>query len=101
MTFISSNDQVRRKELGEMLRIMRARISPTDVGLPTRVRSRTPGLRREDVAAAAGISITLYTWIEQGRDITVTPRVVDALARALRLTTVERTQLEHLASRSP
>jgi len=50
-------------------------------------RRNTPGLRREEVAQLAGVSVTWFTWLEQGRPVTPSPQVVDALARALRLDT--------------
>jgi transcriptional regulator with XRE-family HTH domain len=63
----------------------RAAIAPDSLGLPGGSRRRTPGLRREEVAALAGIGVTWYTWFEQGRDIRVSARVLDRIARALRL----------------
>lgn len=57
-----------RREFGEFLSSRRARVQPQDHGLPTGSR-RTPGLRREEVAALAGVSVSWYTWLEQGRDI--------------------------------
>ncbi|NSL50137.1 helix-turn-helix domain-containing protein, partial len=59
----------RHKELGDFLRTRRARIAPSQVGLPEGIRRRTPGLRREEVALLAGIGLTWYTWLEQGRSI--------------------------------
>ena len=56
----------RKTQLSEFLRSCRGRLSPSRVGLPERRRRRTPGLRREDVAALAGVSVTWYTWLEQG-----------------------------------
>jgi hypothetical protein len=78
----------RRAELAAFLRAQRARLRPEDVGLREYGNPglrRTPGLRREEVAALAGVSVTWYTWLEQARDIAASERVVDALARALRL----------------
>jgi transcriptional regulator with XRE-family HTH domain len=68
------------------------------VGLPDNggVR-RTPGLRREELAALAGVGVSWYTWLEQGRDINPSPEVLDALARALRLDPAERRTLFALA----
>jgi transcriptional regulator with XRE-family HTH domain len=74
-----------RSELSAFLRAQRARLRPADVGLPSAGLRRTPGLRREEVAELAGVSTTWYTWLEQGRPITASVQVVDALARALRL----------------
>src|SRR6266496_4849710 len=87
-----------RSELAAFLRERRARLRPGDVGLPDgTTRRRTPGLRREEVAELAGVSHTWYTWLEQGRPITTSAQVVDALARALRLTEDEHRHLRTLA----
>jgi transcriptional regulator with XRE-family HTH domain len=88
----------RRDELRAFLRSRRARLSPADVGLPDNGgRRRTPGLRREELAALAGVGVSWYTWLEQGRDINPSPDVLDALARALRLDPAERRTLFALA----
>jgi transcriptional regulator with XRE-family HTH domain len=88
----------RRGELSAFLRSRRARLSPADVGLPDDgARRRTPGLRREELAALAGVGVSWYTWLEQGRDIHPSPEVLDALARALRLDAAERATLFALA----
>jgi len=88
----------RRDELRAFLRSRRARLSPTDVGLPDDGgRRRTPGLRREELATLAGVGLSWYTWLEQGRDINPSPDVLDALARALRLDPAERRTLFALA----
>src|SRR6478736_8751291 len=88
----------RRDELRAFLRSRRARLSPADVGLPDYGgRRRTPGLRREELAALAGVGVSWYTWLEQGRDINPSPEVLDALARALRLDRAERRTLFALA----
>jgi transcriptional regulator with XRE-family HTH domain len=88
----------RRDELRAFLRSRRARLSPADVGLPDHGgRRRTPGLRREELAALAGVGVSWYTWLEQGRDINPSPEVLDALARALRLEPAERRTLFALA----
>ncbi|TVL92071.1 transcriptional regulator [Streptomyces sp. SAJ15] len=80
----------------------RARISPTDAGLPDGgARRRTPGLRREEVAVLAGVGASWYQWLEQGRDITVSPQVLDAVARVLRLSATERRHLYVLAGLNP
>ena len=72
----------RRDELRAFLRSRRARLSPADVGLPDNgARRRTPGLRREELAALAGVGVSWYTWLEQGRDLNPSPQVLDALAR--------------------
>lgn len=89
--------QARRRALGEFLRSVRARVTPSSVGLPTGLRRRTPGLRREEVAQLAGISITWYTWIEQGRDVSVSAHVWARLADVLHMTRAERHYLFELA----
>ncbi|MBL1067799.1 helix-turn-helix transcriptional regulator [Streptomyces sp. 7-21] len=87
----------RRPELAAFLRGRRARITPEEAGLPAGPRRRTPGLRREEVAQLAGIGITWYTWLEQGRPINASGQVLDAVARVLRLDEAEREHLYHLA----
>ncbi|WP_344752811.1 helix-turn-helix transcriptional regulator [Gryllotalpicola koreensis] len=87
-----------RRELGSFLRSRRERITPDHVGLPAGGRRRTPGLRREEVAMLAGVGVTWYTWLEQGRDISPSPEVIDAIARALRLDSDEREHLWLLAA---
>src|SRR5215468_9524439 len=94
----------RRTELGEFLRTCRARLTPLDVGLlegSASGRRRTPGLRREEIAQLSGVGVTWYTWLEQGRDISASVQVVDALARALLLTGDEDRHLRELAGVSP
>jgi transcriptional regulator with XRE-family HTH domain len=95
---VTASSPVRRDELRAFLRSRRARLSPADVGLPDDgARRRTPGLRREELAALAGVGVSWYTWLEQGRDIHPSPDVLDALARALRLDSAERATLFALA----
>jgi transcriptional regulator with XRE-family HTH domain len=89
--------EVRRHELAAFLRSRRERISPEQAGLPPASRRRTPGLRREEVATLAGVGVTWYTWLEQGRDIHASPQVLGAIARALLLDPHERTHLFTLA----
>ncbi|WHT16624.1 helix-turn-helix transcriptional regulator [Crossiella sp. CA-258035] len=91
----------RRAELRDFLRSRRARLTPAEVGLPETTRRRTPGLRREEVAVLAGVGVSWYTWLEQGRDITVSGEVLDAVARALRLAEPERAHLYRLAGLNP
>jgi transcriptional regulator with XRE-family HTH domain len=92
-----SLDDARRTELASFLRSRRERITPQDLGLTTSGRRRTPGLRREEVAQLAGVGVTWYTWLEQGRDITPSAQVLDAISRTLRLDRHERTHLFRLA----
>jgi transcriptional regulator with XRE-family HTH domain len=91
----------RRAELGQFLKARRARLSPGDFGMPRGSRRRTPGLRREEVALLAGVGITWYTWLEQGRQINASMQVLDAVARTLRLDRVEREHLYRLAEATP
>ena len=86
-----------KPELSEFLRSRRDRLRPVDVGLPDRGQRRVPGLRREEVASLAGVSTDYYVRLEQGRDITASEDVLDALARALQLDEAERLHLHHLA----
>ena len=88
---------LRRRELAGFLRSRRERIAPELVGLPPASRRRTPGLRREEVATLAGVGVTWYTWLEQGRDINASPQVLDAVARTLMLDPHERDHLFRLA----
>ena len=82
-----------RAQLSEFLKNCRARLQPAAVGLPQATRRRTPGLRREDVAALAGLSATWYTWLEQGRDVRASDRILESLSRTLRLSPEERDYL--------
>jgi transcriptional regulator with XRE-family HTH domain len=85
-------------DLGVFLRARREALHPTDVGLPDHGRRRTPGLRREEVAALAGVSIDYLTRIEQGRDVNPSPSVLAALSSALRLGSEERAHMAKLAA---
>jgi transcription regulator MmyB-like protein/helix-turn-helix protein len=87
----------RRSELAAFLRSRRERISPEDVGLPPGPRRRAAGLRREELAQLAGVGVTWYTWLEQGRPINASVQVLDAVARTLMLDQVERAHLFRLA----
>ena len=90
----------RRETLASFLRIRRARLDPVEMEIPLWGRRRTPGLRREEVAMLAGMSITWYTWLEQGRDIVVSVEVLERLSQALHLSLDERLHLFTLAGRS-
>ena len=86
-----------RTELSEFLRSRRARLSPDDVGLPQYGRARrVPGLRREELAQLAGVSVAYYTRLEQGNGRNVSTEVLDSIARALRLNDAERAHLQNL-----
>ncbi|MFI6506497.1 helix-turn-helix transcriptional regulator [Streptosporangium sp. NPDC050855] len=91
----------RREQLGVFLRTRRARLTPGDVGMAVAGRRRTPGLRREEVAVLAGVGVSWYTWLEQGRDINASAEVLDAIAGALRLDEPERAHLYLLAGLNP
>lgn len=88
---------LRRRTLGDFVRNARARITPQMAGLPAGLRRRTPGLRREEVAQLCGISVTWYTWIEQGREVSVSPAVWARIASVLQLARAERAYLFELA----
>lgn len=90
-----------RAALGEFLKARRAQVTPQDVGLPPGLRRRTAGLRREEVALLAGVGVTWYTWLEQGRSINASAQVLDAVARTLQLNVVEREHLYQLAEATP
>lgn len=94
---MAQETDVRRHELAGFLRSRRERITPEQVGLPHGRRRRTPGLRREEVAQLSAVGVTWYTWLEQARDIQVSPQVLDAIARALLLDASERAHLFALA----
>ena len=91
----------RRAELGKFLKARRARLAPGDFGMPGGSRRRTPGLRREELALLAGVGVTWYTWLEQGRQINASTQVLDAVARTLRLDRAEREHLYRLAEATP
>ncbi|MFE9679613.1 helix-turn-helix transcriptional regulator [Streptomyces sp. NPDC006259] len=84
-------------DLGDFLRSRRARIRPEEVGLPSYGRRRVPGLRREEVAQLAGVSVDYYIRLEQGRGPSVSDAVLDAIARVLRLDETEHVYLRAVA----
>ncbi|WP_433796115.1 helix-turn-helix domain-containing protein [Actinoplanes sp. CA-252034] len=88
-----------RSTLGEFLQAKRAQLTPEAVGLPHYGdRRRVPGLRREELAMLAGVSAGYYTRLEQGQSLNASPEVLDAIARAMRLTTAEREHLHVLSA---
>jgi transcriptional regulator with XRE-family HTH domain len=90
---------VMANQLGEFLRARRARLSPADVGQPSGLgRRRTPGLRREELAAIAGLSIDYYIRLEQGKETNPSGPILDGLARALQLNDEEQAHLYALAN---
>jgi transcriptional regulator with XRE-family HTH domain len=86
--------------MANFLRTRRSRLSPAEVGLPRMARRKTAGLRREEVAQLAGVGVTWYTWLEQGRDIHVSIQVLESLAHTFRLTPVEKAHLFLLAGQA-
>jgi transcriptional regulator with XRE-family HTH domain len=94
-------DEARRRALGDFLKSRRQRLTPTSAGLRSGRRRLTPGLRREEVAELAGVGTTWYTWLEQARDIRPSEVTLRSIARALRLTKVERDYLLDLALKRP
>ena len=94
-------DDGARQELSDFLKTRRARLAPADVGLPGSNGRRIRGLRREEVAVLAGVGLTWYTWLEQGREIQVSTPFLENLARALRLSEAERLHLFTLAQHRP
>jgi transcriptional regulator with XRE-family HTH domain len=86
-----------RGELKAFLRARRAELPPETVGFPRGSRRLTPGLRREEVAQLAGVGLTWYTWLEQGRNIRVSAEVLDRIATALRLSNSDKAYLFALA----
>jgi transcriptional regulator with XRE-family HTH domain len=90
-----------RQELAVFLRDRRQGLRPADVGLPAGSRRRTPGLRREEVAGLAAMSVEYYARLEQARGPRPSPRILDALTGALRLSPAEQAHLFRLAGASP
>ena len=80
--------------LGDFLKARRNKIKPEQIGISVGTRRRTPGLRREEVAQLAGIGLTWYTWLEQGREINVSESVLESLTRVFLLTSEERSKVE-------
>lgn len=89
------------RQRAEFLRSCRARINPSDLGLPVPQRKRTEGLRREDVAALSGVSVSWYTWLEQGRDMRVSEEVLERISHTFRLSEDERVYLFSLVQHRP
>ncbi|MFI2364621.1 helix-turn-helix transcriptional regulator [Promicromonospora sp. NPDC019610] len=96
---MAASDQ--QRELGQFLRSRRERRRPRDVGLPEAGRRRTPGLRREEVALLAGLSVTWYTWLEQGRNVHGSRQVLGSLVDVLGLDDAEAAHLFRLAGELP
>src|SRR5690606_21042255 len=95
------SEQLQSAMLSRFLKSRRAALSPGDFGLPDDCRRRNPGLRREEVASLVGVSVSWYTWLEQGRNISVSASVVDRLAGVLQLDATQREYLFTLVQRRP
>jgi transcriptional regulator with XRE-family HTH domain len=91
----------KNEALANFLKTRRARLTPEQVGLSGGQRRRTQGLRREEVAQIAGVSVTWYTWLEQGRSVGVSLQVLESIARALQLSLEEKKYLFVLANKDP
>src|SRR4051812_18152908 len=87
----------RRREIADFLKTRRMRRQPEELGLPRGRRRRTPGLRREEVATAAGVSAEWYTWLEQAREVRPSAQVLTRIGKALRLEPGETRHLLTLA----
>ena len=94
-------DQTNRAELAAFLRHRRAQVRPADVGLAEGPRRRTPGLRRQEVAELASMSVDYYIRLEQGRGPTPSAQMLASISRALRLSDDERAYLRHLTDPEP
>jgi transcriptional regulator with XRE-family HTH domain len=97
MIAVRSSEQ--RRALGDFVRAQRERTAPESLGLSPGSRRRTPGLRREELAQLCGLSTTWFTWIEQGRDVSVSPSALARLASSLRLGRAERAYLFDIAGK--
>ncbi|HEX4171319.1 MAG TPA: helix-turn-helix transcriptional regulator, partial [Acetobacteraceae bacterium] len=96
---LETRSPAQRHELGDFVRAQRERLDPAAIGLAGHGRRRTPGLRREEIALLCGLSTTWYTWIEQGRDVSVSAMALARIAAALRLGRAERAYLFELAGK--
>lgn len=96
---VADRSSEQRRALGDFVRAQRERTSPASHGLPLGGRRRTPGLRREELAQLCGLSTTWFTWIEQGRDVSVSAGALARLANALRLGRAERAYLFDVAGK--
>lgn len=99
VTMVEPRSSEQRRAFGDFVRAHRESVTPAALGLPQGQRRRTPGLRREELAQLCGLSATWFTWIEQGRDVSVSPSALGRLANALRLKRAERSYLFDLAGK--
>ncbi|MBM7413408.1 MULTISPECIES: helix-turn-helix transcriptional regulator [Nocardiaceae] len=97
----TDRDSAARRELGAFLRARRSALPRSRLGLPPVPRGRSTGLRREDVSSLSHVSVTWYTWLEQGRDIHPSRQVLDAIAATLHLTPAEHDYVLDLAGHPP
>ncbi len=88
-----------RRALADFMRAHRLRLTPASVGLAAGARRRTPGLRREEVAQLSGISATWYSWVEQGRDVSMSPAALARLSETFHLSPAERAYFFDLAGK--
>jgi transcriptional regulator with XRE-family HTH domain len=95
----TARSPAQRRELADFVRAQREKLKPAALGLAAAARRRTPGLRREEVAQLCGLSVTWYTWLEQGRDIALSPGALTRLANTLRVRRAERAYLFELAGK--
>lgn len=91
----------KRRDLGQFLRLQREGVTPGDAGIRTTARRRVKGLRRDEVAELADISVTWYTWLEQGRDVNVSAQALERIAAALRCDDQQKQYLFQLAGMNP
>jgi transcriptional regulator with XRE-family HTH domain len=98
---VTTEQDVFMSEFASVLRSWRARVGPADVGMPAGGRRRAVGLRREELAALAGVSVDYIVRLEQGRATNPSPQLLGALAVALRLTDSERDHLYRVAGAAP
>ncbi|MBN2980939.1 helix-turn-helix transcriptional regulator [Cohnella algarum] len=92
-----SDREEKRRELGKFLKSRRSRLTPEQFGLPVGPRRKVQGLRREELAQIAGIGLTWYTWLEQGKNIQVSTQVLECLVTVMQLNAEERNHLYNLA----
>lgn len=92
-----SDQEEKRRELGKFLKSRRSRLTPEQFGLPVGPRRKVQGLRREELAQIAGIGLTWYTWLEQGKNIQVSTQVLECLVTVMQLNAEERNHLYKLA----
>ncbi|WP_025721348.1 helix-turn-helix transcriptional regulator [Paenibacillus sp. 1-18] len=92
-----SDQEEKRKELGKFLKSRRSKLTPELFGLPVGARRKVKGLRREELAQIAGIGLTWYTWLEQGKNIQASTQVLERLVTVMQLNTEERNHLYKLA----